>query len=999
MKNKVEKLITVITLVVVAILVFLIGFFYIRSVSNKIYVDSTKQLQETYKIVGRSTRTYIEQKWRVLNDWKRNITDEDFDFQFRKAEWRFNDFYFVGAPKDGKMNFVTSDGREGSFEYNDSWKILIEDRQNLIKDGKGILVGEKLSDGQKITVFSVPIIASTDPNTFVYGDNKSFEFTAIAISFANDSIAYALNTNPYGGEASCFVIHSDGRMLFSMEEGGDFTSNYFEFLKDENNEVDIEVVNEIERDMRNNKDENLLNFDIRGENHCVYYQKLNYQDYYLLSVVPQSTISSGFLTVQRNTTIVFSIIFTIIGLTIFSFLIFRIYKQSKRSSLELKYREQMFDVLSNSVDDIFIMLDCATQKVDYLSPNIESLLGIPYKDARDNVRLIAKCAVDYNIVIPKEVLEEIPVNGNKFWECEYMHQSTRERRWYRVTIYHMRIQDVKKYIIVMSDRTVEQQLNQNLQEAFDAAKSANEAKSNFLSNMSHDIRTPMNAIVGFSVLLEKDADNPQKVREYTRKITASGHHLLSIINDVLDMSKIENGKTSLNIESFSLPKLLEEINIIIMPQAKAKMQSFSIQVKGKPPELILGDRLRLNRILMNILSNAIKYTPENGKIDFIVTNIPNDSQQFAKLRFEIRDNGIGMSEDFLQHLFDPFSREINSVTNKIQGTGLGMAITKSLVDLMGGIITVDSTPNEGSTFIVELSFPLAERVETDAWYKQKIKRMLVADDEEDICLSVKESMSDTDIDVKCVFSGADAIESAITAHKEGNDFDVILLDWKMPEIDGVEAAQRIRESTQKNIPILVLTSYDWADIEADARNAGIDAFMSKPFFISTFWETIRDLFEKTEGKSVAENISNRDLKGKRFLVVEDNELNAEILTEMLNMEEAESDLAVNGADAVEKFLNSDPDYYDMILMDVQMPVMNGYDATKKIRSSNHPRATTIPIVAMTANAFAEDVQNAIDAGMDAHLAKPIDMSKVKELIGKLLNKKEGNFDSDKGDVK
>ncbi len=1003
MKKALSKIITAVIIVAVAVTVFLIGFFYMRSVSDKIYVDSTNQLKETYKIVGRSTKTYIEQKWRVLNDWKRNVTDDNFNFTERKSEWRFYEFYFIGEIEtegnDKKISYLKSDGTQGFFGYDDDWQLLLSGGNDRI------LTGGELDDGQQITVFAVSVNREKEPHIFNYGANgeQSFDYSAIAISFENDNIAYALNTNPYGDEANCFVIHSDGRTLFSMEEGGGiYGSDYFKYLRAPAHGVDKGFIDNLEENLANGKEEDLVNCEMDGENHCIYYQKLNYQDYYIISVVPQRTISSGFLSVQRNTTIVYVSIFSIIGVAVIAFFVFRIYMQSRKSTLELKYREQMFDVLSNSVDDIFIMLDRENQHVDYLSPNIEPLLGISVKEARSDVRKIAKCAVDYNIIIPKENLAEIPVNGNKFWECEYMHQSTGERRWYRVTIYNLEIQGVYKYIVVMSDRTVEQQMNQNLQEAFDAAKSANEAKSNFLSNMSHDIRTPMNAIVGFSVLLEKDADNPEKVREYTRKITASGHHLLSIINDVLDMSKIENGKTSLNIECFSLPKLLEEISIIIMPQAKAKSQEFTISVKGNPPEEIMGDRLRLNRILMNIISNAIKYTPEGGEIAFNVTNLTKSSSQLAKLRFEVRDNGIGMSEEYQKQIFVPFSREINSVTNKVQGTGLGMAITKSLVDLMGGIISVESAPGKGSTFIVELSFPLADRKETDAWFKQNISRMLVADDEEDICLSIKEIMSDSGVDTDCVYSGAEAVDAAVKAHKDGKDYDVILLDWKMPEMDGVETARKIRKLTNKKIPILVLTSYDWADIESDARKAGIDAFMSKPFFISTFQQTIRHLFDKNQPAETASAGSGTVLGGKKFLIVEDNDLNAEILTEMLSMEGAESELAINGKEAVEKFMSVEPDRYDMILMDVQMPIMNGYEATRQIRASAHPRAKTIPIVAMTANAFAEDVRNALDAGMDGHLAKPIDMNKVKELLGKLLNKNENSIDNSgdkKGDDK
>ena len=540
-------------------------------------------------------------------------------------------------------------------------------------------------------------------------------------------------------------------------------------------------------------------------------------------------------------------------------------------------------------------------------------------------------------------------------------------------------------------------MNRQLQQALDAARSANEAKSNFLSNMSHDIRTPMNAIVGFSLLLEKDADDGEKVREYTRKITASSHHLLSLINDVLDMSKIESGKTSLNVDRFSLPALLEELSIILMPQAKAKEQSFTIHVQGAPPEQIVGDKLRLNQILINLLSNAIKYTPQGGTIEFFVSELPQPAPQYVKLRFTVRDNGIGMSEDFQKHVFDPFSREISSVTNKIQGTGLGMAITKNLVDLMGGIIQVQSQPGQGSTFTVELSFVQPEQEPTDAWFRQKITRMLVADDEEQICLDVQEMMRDTGVAVSYVTEGAAAVEAAVQAHRRGEDFHVILLDWKMPGMNGVDTAREIRRQIGQDVPILVLTSYDWAEIEKEARQAGINAFMPKPFFVSTFWQTIQPLFgDQTAPDGSAPAPAEGALDGLLLLVAEDNELNAEILTELLDMEGARCELATNGRQAVEMFEQAEPGHYDLILMDVQMPVMNGYEATRAIRAGSHPEAKTIPIVAMTANTFAEDVRDAMEAGMDGHLAKPVDMDAVRELVARLLRRPPDGTEGEKG---
>ena len=981
MKKWVGRFLPSFLMCIVGVAVIWIGIVYFDFISEKIYEDSTGHLEEIYGQVNRSFGTFIEKNWGLLDSWSDYFAmvkdGEDniiSDYIAEKQDyWGFSGFYFLS--KD--QTFMREDGTQGTTNLGGSW-------ENLLENGEPVMVGETLSTGQEITVFAVPVL---------HGEYHGFGFDAIAVSYTNADLANSLNVDAFSGKAKCFVVHNDGSVLLSTQTGGSVFGNYLVYLKAAS-DLNEDALSQIRNDWENGK-AGLLQCKIGGVSHCILYQPVGYQDYFLLSAVPQSVVSAGFLSIQKTTMNVLIIIFLLIGVTAITLVILRSHKQSRKNQMELQYRELMFDVLSNSVDDIFIMLDSADQKVDYISPNIERLLGIPVDEARKNIRVMEKCAVNYDVVIPRGELEAIPLFGNKYWECEYMHQSTGERRWYRMTVYHMSIQNVKKYIIVLSDRTLEQQMNQKLQEALTAAKSANEAKSNFLSNMSHDIRTPMNAIVGFSVLLEKDADNADKVREYTRKIKASSHHLLSLINDVLDMSKIESGKTSLNVDHFSLPELLEELNIILMPQAKAKDQDFKIYVQGAPPEQLLGDKLRLNQILINLLSNAIKYTPEGGKIDFLVSELPQSLQQYVKLRFVVRDNGIGMSEEFQKQIFAPFSREINSVTNKIQGTGLGMAITKNLVDLMGGIIQVESTPGKGSIFTVELSFMLPEQAKADQLLSKHVNRMLVADDEEEICLEIQEMMRDTGVEVSYVTEGAAAVDAAALARGQGRDFDVILLDWKMPGMNGVEAARRIRTQLGINVPILVLTSYDWSEIETEARQAGIDAFMPKPFFSSTFWQTIGPLFPDLtmqESQPKAEEKAPENLmEGRLFLIAEDNELNAEILTEMLHMEGADCDLAVNGKEAVEMFERSAPGHYDMILMDVQMPVMNGYEATKRIRACEHPDAGTIPIAAMTANTFAEDVRNSLDAGMDGHLAKPIDMDSVRKLVGQLLKGRKRPF--------
>ncbi len=984
MKKRLAKWSPAILLCVVAAAAVGIGTFYFTFISRRIYEDSTSHLEEIYGQVNRSLGNFIVRNWGLLQSWSAHpaltgagpaadgetphAPDTFADFiGDEQAYWGFSGFYLLG--EDGACETLAGSEVER----------LTSTGAALGSNGEPVMMGETLPDGQEVTVFAVP----AGP-----GEYRGFGYSAVAVSYTNADIAASLNVDAFAGKAKCFVVYPDGSVLLSTQSGGSVFNNYLSYLGAVSDLDEAELA-ALRGDWANGVS-GLRQCHIGGVNQCILYQPVGYEDYILLSVVPENVVSAGFLSVQKATVNALLFIFALIGVTVVALLVVRSHQQNRQSRRELQYRDAMFNALSQSVDDIFLMLDAESHQVDYISPNIERLLGIPVEEARRDIRVMQRCAVDSDVVIPQAQLAAIPLGGSADREYEYMHQSTGERRWYRMRVYHARIQDVVKYIMVLSDRTRDEQLNQKLQEALNAAQSANQAKSNFLSNMSHDIRTPMNAIVGFSVLLEKDADDPDKVREYTRKITASSHHLLSLINDVLDMSKIESGKTSLNVERFSLPQLLEELNIILMPQAKAKRQSFTVRVQGAPPEQLLGDKLRLNQILINLLSNAIKYTPEGGCVDFTVQDLPRTAPQYAKLRFVVRDNGIGMSEEYQQRIFEPFSREVSSVTNKIQGTGLGMAITKNLVDLMGGIIGVESAPGQGSTFTVELSLALPEQQASGAWAEHSITRMLVADDEEDICRGIQELMRGVGVEVAYATQGADAVGQAAAAHRRGEDFQVILLDWKMPGLDGVETARRIRAEVGSDVPILVLTSYDWAEIEAEARQAGIDAFMPKPFFVSTFWQTIQPLFAAQSAPAPdggADAAAPSPLDGRLFLVAEDNALNAEILTEMLEMEGARCELAEDGRQAVEMFEASAPGHYDMVLMDVQMPVMNGYEATRAIRAGAHPEAKTIPIAAMTANTFAEDVRDALDAGMDGHLAKPVDMAAVRELVGRLLQKK------------
>jgi len=536
----------------------------------------------------------------------------------------------------------------------------------------------------------------------------------------------------------------------------------------------------------------------------------------------------------------------------------------------------------------------------------------------------------------------------------------------------------------------EQEQKAILEDALHMAQAASEAKTSFLSSVSHDIRTPMNAIIGFLALMQDEVDKPDVVREYVQRIDAASNHLLGLINDVLDMNKIESGSTTLNLAEMNLAEIIEEINTIIRPQARAKNQTFDIFASHLNFEHLLGDKMRVNQILINLLSNAVKYTPENGAIELRVEELPQVVDNYSRIRFTVSDSGLGMSEDFLKVIFEPFTREDTRVTHEIQGTGLGMAITKSLVDLMGGSIKVKSKLGEGSTFIVELELHIQEQEDDPRfWNDHHITRMIVVDDDEEVCRNVVKTMSKAGVSTDYATGGEHAVQMVRTAQEAGKPYALILLDWKMPDMSGLETARLIRENNKT--PILLLTAYDWSEIEQEAMEIGVNHFMPKPFFMSTFKEAIRRIMGSMSEDKRQESCA---VQGKHILVVDDIEVNRIILIKILSTLGATCDTAENGQEAVDKFMNSPPGGYDLILMDVQMPGMDGYEATRAIRASSHPSAKTEPIIAMTANAFVDDVRDAIDSGMDAHIAKPVQIDKLKATIQQVLDARaeEGSAD-------
>lgn len=534
---------------------------------------------------------------------------------------------------------------------------------------------------------------------------------------------------------------------------------------------------------------------------------------------------------------------------------------------------------------------------------------------------------------------------------------------------------------IRKEREAEREIsNRRLADALQAAQIASNSKTMFLSNMSHDIRTPMNAVLGFTTLLAKDAENPDKVREYTKKIMASGQHLLSLINDILDVSKIESGKVVLNVEEFTLNDLVSSADAIIRPMAEAREQKFFVEVTGIKHECLMGDETRINQILINLLSNAVKYTPTGGKIWLRIIGLKQRSSQYEHIRIEVQDNGYGMTQEYLKTIFDAFTRAENSTTNKVQGTGLGMAITKNIIELMGGTIEVTSEVNQGSLFRVDLEFRIPEgQTDKQFWSEKGISHILVADADAEVCDNIRMLMEEVEVKADVAHSLEETL-SLLRACESGQDkYHVILLEGNISDIGISQTITRIREEAGDEPPILLMTEHDEADIENALQIKNTDVLM-KPFFASAFKEKIREMQAEQTQPGETEESDNNSLEGMHFLAAEDNEINAEILREILLLEKAGCDIVENGKLAVERFENSQEGEFDAILMDVQMPVMNGYDATRAIRALEREDARKIPIIAMTANAFAEDEREALNAGMDVHLAKPVDIELLKKVI-------------------
>ena len=622
-----------------------------------------------------------------------------------------------------------------------------------------------------------------------------------------------------------------------------------------------------------------------------------------------------------------------------------------------------------------------------MSDNLPVLLGITAKQVQERPKLVFSAS---------GMAPDDPA-GNSFLDGTLNKQVTREamvgdgpnevKRWFAV---HMIPADYGQYLAVFQETTKEHNMREHLADALKQAQNSNQARTAFFSSMSHDIRTPMNGIIGMTNVALNSLDNMEKVESCLNKITAASGHLLQLINEVLDMSRIESGKISLKEENVHLPSMMANLISFIRPDMDKKRQSFELKSQILEHDTVISDGLHLQKILLNLLSNAMKYTQAGGTISMQITETNVDADTI-RLRFVVEDNGIGMTPEFLERVFAPFERAEDSRMSQATGTGLGLAITKSIVDMMEGDIYVESEKDMGSRFTVELPLKLPklqmQELPDLAGYS-----VLIVDDDQDACESISLILQETGIRADWVMNGMEAVEKAWQAHVMEDDYCIVIVDWKMPEMDGVETARRIRARLGSGMPILLLSAYDWENVKEEAIQAGINGFLTKPIFKADILEQMKQYiqggYQEYEEQQIqeTENLEGvRKLEGVRILVADDNELNLEIMFEILNSSGAEVDCVHNGKEALDTYLKSSQGYYQIILMDVHMPEMDGLQATKKIRNSGRPDASIVPIIAMTADVFKEDIRRCKDAGMDAHIGKPVELDKLYSMVRKFIN--------------
>ena len=812
------------------------GSAYFDFVSQTIYEESTAHLTEIFHQANQTLYNLVSVNWSRMRMWVPYLEKAESDEEVlayvdqAREEINFTDFYFIS--RNGE--YLTLTGNRGYLDLRDQLP-------NLILEKQPIVVNSVVPDQPEIMVFAIPA---------KQGSYRGFDYEAIAITYNNSDMVNALKISAFAGQASTYAVLPDGRIAVdNSSEAMDSVHNLFVLLEESKSLTDDQIT-ALQQDFLSGNSGSLL-FKINGVSNYLVYESANFQNWTVVGIVPTDVVNSSMNKLQSTTMLVVSGIAIALAVMLLLLVILHNRQKLKQKDNALLARDELFSKLSVNVDDVFLMVDAKDLRVEYVSPNIEKLVGISEQQVLDDIHEIEHLIRTDESVHILDQLSTILPGEQREWDREYIHQKTGEELWFRVVVFCTDIQGEKKYILDLSDRTKDKKINQRLEDAFHTAENANRAKTTFLNNMSHDIRTPMNAIIGFTNIAMKHEPEPE-VRGCLEKIRESSDHLLTLINDVLDISRIESGKIKFAPIGVDIVEVADTVLSIMYGFLSNRNITFHTHLAIPETRYVLADAVRIREVLVNILGNAVKFTGDGGSITFTSDYLPGADDRHMIVRYRVTDTGVGMTKEFVKHIFDEFSQEESSARTYYKGSGLGMAISKRYVDLMGGNISVESEKGKGSTFTVELPLELTE---------------------------------------------ADKVQK-----------------------------------------------------------------------------------QASPGDST-------DLAGVKILMAEDNDLNAEIA--MVQLEELGIHItrASDGKEALKIFASNQPGTFDIIFMDIMMPKMNGYEATKAIRTlQNRPDARTIPIIAMTANAFAEDVQASLDAGMNGHLSKPIVIDEVVKTIARNLNR-------------
>lgn len=851
----------------------------------------------------------------------------------------------------------------------------VSDRQYYldgIQGNSGVeVVFNSRINGENLIVFYAPL----------YYDGE--QIGVLLGHYGETQIQEILENTVFNEEARSFLCMRDGTIIASYN--GEYVSESI-FEEGTFNHALSEDVEEELRDALLTGEEYAFQYEGTKGTGNAYMSALGNTDWILIQTYP-SQVTSKIVSEANRAGIILLVELILISLV--CILLLQVASSIQKRRLEIENTEQSYVVNGTAkLFRAFIYVNLENGTYQFLGGTKPRQSGFPLKGSYDAWRNYLLNLMDEEDIgdYPEAIYTREDLQKNLSDDTPYLRREYRVKngggRWDSINVICLnRVDGVATEVLfayqdVTKGKERELRNYEAMREAYHAAESANQAKSNFLSNMSHDIRTPMNAIMGMTAIAAMNIDNTERVKDCLNKITLSSQHLLGLINEVLDMSKIESGKMNLSEEEFNLSDVVENIIAMFLPQTQGKQQIFKVNIADVAHEEVIGDSMRLQQIFVNIIGNSVKFTPAGGRITLNIAEKSSGMHGYGCYVFTFEDTGIGMEESFLEHLFEPFTRAKNSSAGKMEGTGLGMPIVKNIVQMMNGDIQVETKLNEGTRFTVTIYLRLNHSNHDDVEGLENLT-VLVADDDQFACESACGILQEIGMDADWVLSGDEAVQSLLEAQSENHAYSAVILDWKMPGKDGIETAREIRAKVGEDVPIIILSAYDYSVVEQEAREAGVNAFISKPMFRSRLVHVMKTLVLGEEDTyAEVEQLQQRNYSGKRVLLVEDNELNMEIAEELLMQAGVTVDKAVNGQQAVERVNEMPAGFYNLVFMDIQMPEMNGYDATKAIRHSEREDLKTLPIIAMTADAFTDDVKRAKSVGMNGHIAKPVEIEKL-----------------------